>query len=307
MIRATSESRSGFSLIELITAAAVLALLAVLLVQVTHTASTSIRFSDRATDAAAQARLAFDRLAIDLSALVRGTEVDFQADNTSSTLLQFLAVVPSAGNSTDNRGASMVAYSVTPRADNSNHLCLLRADKSVSWSDRNIMGLNSSGLPIRFTDPTYPPALTVTPPDYQILAPAVFRLVIGFQLYPDNSAVKLASGETVPKAQGQIVYSPPVKTITIPNSTTTADYVDLTRVHALVIGAAAADLNTLRTLPPDQLQEIANLLTLPTADALATDAWTSVLATNTFIPPAARQGIRLFQRHYPLTRIQPKF
>jgi hypothetical protein len=147
---------------------------------------------------------------------------------------------------TNNRGLSVIAYRVVAHSDNNNLPCLVRAGKSIPWhvtssvGNTKFMGLQSNSLPVRFTD--VETATTVGFPhellpandaDYDVLAAGVIRMVIGFQLYPDNQSVKLQDGTSANPnlGQGQIVYSPPIRTVTS-SSGVSADNIDFNSISA---------------------------------------------------------------------------
>ena len=220
-----SRTSTGFTLIELLVALTVLVIMGLVFAQITSMTSKAIHLSNQSVDASAQAYLSFDRMRMDLAALVKRTDTDFIAQNPTApvgggNLLLFLSNTASSGISATatgtaaNRNISMIAYQISNDADNGGRPCLLRAGKPITWNNASFMGLGPTGLPLSFNDASFPSALlpsaTATPSDFDIMAPGVIRMVVGFQLYPDNLAVTLADGTTPTPAtaQGQVVYSP---------------------------------------------------------------------------------------------------
>lgn len=308
--------RLGFSLIEILTAVAVLSILAMIILQLTSATRRSIQLSNRPVDAAAQARLALDRLGMDLTGLVKRQDCDFIAVNVSAgsgKLLQFFSMISSTGlSSANNRKMSLLAYQIAPHADNDNMPCLVRAGMPISWSQSGFFGLKANGLPIRFTDTAIFPT-GIQPQSissYDVLAPGVIQMIVGFKLYPDNNPVTLSDGTTttvINNARGQIVYIPPVRYLTPLDGSAAIPYIDLTRVSSLIVGVAAIDLESLRLLKssPSQVIDLANAFPVPPVNSSPLQSW-SVIAKDISMMPSAlplpvRQSVRVFQRSYPIT------
>lgn len=322
--RLRSEKRGGFSLIEILVAIAVLTLLAVFLVQLTSAVQQTTRSNNRAVEAASQARLVFDRLAMDFAGLVRRSDVDFFAhDGTGTSLgydttnsLLFLSEVSSPGR---DRILSLIAYRLAPHPDNRDsagvaRLGLSRAGIPAPWtktpSTTNFMGLKADGRPVRFasSDTNFSSSLLPSPPSgsnansFDVLAPGVLQMAIGYQLRPDNQPVVLKSGASLTNAQGQVVYSPPVRGTT--GSPADRD-IDLSRVASIVVGVVAIDLDSLSLLSAAD----ANALSAQFAPSalqngqLPSEAWASTLNTLFTSGPGslpARQALRIYQRFYPV-------
>lgn len=311
---------SGFSLVEVIVAMAVLLIMGLIFAQVISVTGSAINLSTRAVDASAQAYLAFDRIRTDLAATVRRPDVDFIAQNPATpvgggNIMVLLGDVPSAvtlPSGQANRNISIVAYQVDVSADNHNLPCLLRGSKPVSWTGSNatgFMGL-SNGLPLAFGNlpGAFMPSGTNTPSDFDVLAPGVVRMVVGFQLYPDNLPVTLSDGSTPTPAtaQGQIVYLPPVISLTPAGGGAAVDYTNWQRISAIVVGVVALNTNALTTASAAQVTTIANAFGLPAAGAPPLAAWTATAnnlgATGpSSVPLPLRQSVRVYQQFFPLT------
>jgi len=305
------KSIPGFSLVELLVAVTVLALLGAVVVQMMGTTSRTVRLSNQIVDTASQARLVFDCLGTDLAALIKRPDVPFEALNATSgtaNLLRFVSNVPSASpglTSIANRNASIVTYQVAPHADNAARPCLIRAGKAIAWSNSGYFGLDpSSGLPITFSSASFPATLLPQTADFDILAPGVIRVIVGFQLYPDNQTATLQNGTNIPNARGQVVYSPPVRLAVPYGGGAPTPQIDLSRISALVVGLVVMDLDSLRLLNADQVNALAAAFPVPTQNPLPLPvaAWgpTATKPTNlpSSVPLAARQSLRVFQRFY---------
>jgi len=308
---------NAFTLVELLVSMAVLVLLAVLLLEITSAASRLIRLSNRQIDAASQVRLVFDRLGADLADLVMDDSTDFLAVNSISgttNTLQFVSAVSSAGSPTGgNRGLSVVAYRLAASADNRDKLSLLRAGKPVGWENTEFRGLGADQVPMAFTDPTFPADLIpAASSDFDVLAPAVLQIMIGFQLSPDNLPVTLQDGTSVANARGQIVYSLPIRELTPAGGGPNVTRVDLSRVAAVIVGVAAIDSESQKLLTPDEVALLSAAFSgVPAVNQLPVDKWMTdtVNLSNlpTGVPLSARQAVRLYQRAFllPKSEYQP--
>jgi prepilin-type N-terminal cleavage/methylation domain-containing protein len=296
----------GFTLLEVLIGVAILAILGLLIAQVITATTRATRMSNIGIDAAAQARLAFDRLGLDLAALVKRRDVDFVATNSLAAgppyPLMFLSEVTSPGiAATNNRGVSLVGYQIAATADSPTP-GLLRGAVPLAWSGSNsqgITGLQTNGLPITLA--SLP--ITLSAQDFDVLAPAVIRTVIGFQLYPSGENLDLANGTTV-TARGQVVYSPPVL---YDNDGNPSSQIDRNRISSLIIGLVAMDPETLtnQKLDADQVTTLADCFPTPSDGELPVGKWTSICenasALPSSIPLPARQSLRVFQRAFPIT------
>ena len=316
-----SRKNSGFTLVEILVAIAVLIIMGLIFSQVISMTGSAIHLSNRSVDASAQAYLAFDRIRTDLAAAVKRPDVDFIAQNPTTpvgggNILLFLANTPSAvtlPGGVTNRNISIVAYQIAVDADNKNLPCLIRGSKPVSWTgtttSTGFMGL-SNGLPLSFASlpAAFLPSTTNTPSDFDVLAPGVIRLVVGFQLYPDNQPVTLSDGSTPnpATAQGQVVYLPPIISLTPTGGGTAVNYTNWQRISALVVGVVALNTDALTMANAAEVSVLANTFTQPNAGALPLASWTTTANTlaasgPTSVPLPIRESVRVYQQSFPLT------
>ncbi len=298
--------RQAFSLMEIMVAMSVLVLLGYIIAQVTGATSKTTRLSNQMVDTASQARLVFGCLEADLTALVKRPDVPLQAQNAAigaTNLLCFVSGVTSA--SATPRDVSIIAYQVATCADNTGpdriaRPCLVRAANAISWTQTDYFGLDSTGLPISF-----PSTLLPQTSDFDLLAPGVIRMVIGFQLYPDNLPATLQDTTLIANARGQVVYSPPVRTVVPYGGGTSTTVIDLSRISALVVGLVVIDLNSLRLLSATQVTTLGSAFAIPANDTLPVPFWGPSAASPDSLPSSvplpARQSLRIFQRFYPIT------
>lgn len=303
--------RRGFTLVELLVAILVLVLLGYLVAQITGAAMRVTRLSNRMIDTASQARLAFGCLATDLAALVKRPDVPFAAQNAAlgaTDLLDLVAGVTSAGLDSA-RDVSIVAYQVAPCAanrgpDGQPRSCLIRAGKALGWTTTGYFGLDAAGLPTTFAG--LPASTLPQPADFDLVAPGVIRLVIGFQLYPDNGTVTLQDGTQIDHAQGQLVYSPPVRTVAAYGGAPgTVRVIDLSRIAALVAGLVVVDAVNLSPLDAGQVGALGGAFPVPANGDWPVPAWGALAASpatlSSQVPLPARQSLRVFERAFPVT------
>lgn len=309
-------ARRGFSILELVAAVAVLTLLGVMIAQVSGAIQATTKASNRIVDAAAQARLAFDRMGLDFEGLLKRWDADFiaanaanSADANSADMLQMISAVRSQDRAgLSNRGISVIGYRVAPHYSNGDKPCLLRGAKSVAWTEV-AMGLDSEGYPPKLIPsgslPMIPSVLQLAydpaaSSDYDVLAPGVIRAVVGFQLYPFDDTAKLMDGTNIAKTRGQIVYQPPMWGGSPPDN----QFVDLSGVSSIVVGLVVVDTNSLKAVDAGQIEALADEFVIPPMGTLPVSKWMSDTENLGKLPAAiplpTRQGVRVYQRAFPI-------
>ncbi|XHR26828.1 MAG: type II secretion system protein J [Chthoniobacteraceae bacterium] len=305
----------GFTLVEILSALVVLILIVGVISQVASMTIRATRMSNQALDAASQARLVFGRIGADIAGAVKRTDApwDLQNPGKEGLYLRFLSAVPSedgTAGASANRGFSLVAYQIAAHADNNGRDCLVRAGKAISRNMSGYLGLDAKGLPVRFTSAGFPAGLLPASGEYDILSPGVIRMVVGYQLYPDNLQATLQDGTVVPNARGQVVYSSPVRSVTPFGGGTVSVYPDLTRISAVVIGLVVIDADNLKLMNAAQVAALAGAFADPTGNALPVGVWNTVANNPSALPAAvpwpARQAVRVFQCAFPLTPLDFK-
>ncbi len=299
----------GFTLIELLVSMAVVALLGLLVVQVISATSSTTRISNRSVDAASQARIVFDLLGADLRAMVRRSDTDFRAVSVAGNQVDFLAGVTGPNPSADfkNRGFSRIVYRVQERPENKERLCLVRAAKALSWSDSGFFGLKPDGYPVKPGDSGYPAGLAIEDADFDMLAPGVIVMAVGFQLYPDNLPVYF-EGDTTSAvvSRGQVVYRPPMRGPAGGAAAAANTYIDPNRISSLVVGIVVLDLDSLPLLDSAMVSLLADSFTaVPPDGRLPVSKWMEDTANLSKLPESvplpARQAVRIYQRFFPIT------
>ncbi|MBN8708605.1 MAG: hypothetical protein BGO12_14865 [Verrucomicrobia bacterium 61-8] len=293
----------AFTLIEVLVGVAILAILGLVIVQIITATLSASRMSNAGIDAAAQARLAFDRLGIDLAAMVRRPDIDFQSTSSFGAAppygLLFVSGVMAAGvGGTNNRGYSLVGYQVNVTTDTPTP-CLLRGAIPIAWQGTNAVGVTgyeTNGLPVSLTSI----GVTLSLGDFDVLAPAVIRVVVGYQLYPSGNSVSLSDGTSL-QALGQVVYSPPVR---LDSEENPSSMTDLSCVSSLIVGVVAIDPDAVKRLKASEVAALAASFPVPSAGQYPVALWSPIAENASGLPAGvplfARQSVRVFQRAFPI-------
>lgn len=297
-------SSKGFSLIELLAAVSVMSILGLLVTQITLGVASGAKSSMQPVDSYAQARLVFDRLAMDLRNMPIRNDLEYQfgATPASDNVLLFFSLTgsnPDPGRpSNENRGAGIIAYRIGldyPKESESRP-ALLRGSKAVYWSGN--MSKDHMGLEQLSANAPWTPALlpvvngtgTSSYPngDYDVLAAGVFHTDLCFILREDYT--NPATGVT--SKAGALLASAPVKRLN------GIDYTDPSKIRAIVLGVAVIDLETRKLATASQLKALATEFPPMEDGRTPLETW-SVLRTLNFttnVVPPVRASIRGYQR-----------
>ena len=213
-----SSSQSGFTLLELLISMAVLALLSVLVLQLTGGATTVVASSRKRLDADNQARLIFDRMANDFARMTKRKDADCifaKLDGGGQNdAMFFFSEAPAYFNSTNSTTTkstvALVGYRINfNNASYPNTPVLERLGKGLTWDGKT--GTTTPGGTVFLTTPsgsaTPDPTSTIAgnwqnlgtlaganasayadgnDPDYTVLSDQVYRLEIAFLLTDGN-------------------------------------------------------------------------------------------------------------------------
>lgn len=265
---ASSLSRKGFTLLELLVAMAVLIMISVALLSITSSASSTISASDSQRETAAQARQALSRIGADITAQLRRNDIYYgyppAVTNTSSEL----AFYTEAASYNGNRKVSLVRYRVNPGTHG-----LERGVLGLSWADPSqfFLPAGQSGT-ISNQIPSVPDA------DFQILSPQIFRFEVCYLSVDESTGNSL------------LATTPPAK---------------IQDLRALVVGIAALDERSFKIITPAQVEGIAAKLPHPAANQDPVTCWEGQLGSPNFaagagIPQSVAGKIRFYQRYFPV-------
>ena len=207
-VRFTGPSgRRGFTLLEILAAVSVLAIILYIMVQITNQVTRVVQ-SGRRVDAETEARLVFNRMALDFSRLLKSGDVDYSAfkSATSGTLparydnaavpvnpqpgndrLAFYAETSGlfSGPGPDKSTVALVAYQIRP-GDAGNPDPTLRAPvlqrlaQGLGWEDTGAGWQSPVYLPMTLTGQW--PDLFADDDDYQSIGSQTFRVEYAYLL-----------------------------------------------------------------------------------------------------------------------------
>lgn len=300
----------GFTLIEVLVATAVLALLLVLTLQILGNTSTVSRTSDRRMDAAAQARGALARFGADFSgamlshgATALGTVADAGDPASIAFLSRARARAASSGApawQNDLRGA-MIAYRMNERS-------LERGDGRFTFSGQDPGNHVASDLSAVFTGMAGALDSGGNFLEWTPLGEGVVRFHVSYQL--DDGTVTQTPPEytmTSPQTGNPTTFlnganvSPALAIAFTPQNAPAAGPHPGRHVRALIVGVAVVDRLTLEQ-SSDHLDELDDLGTPGVAPSGDTDTplvlWQDNLDEIAF--PPLRQNLRFYQRLIPV-------
>ena len=287
------QTRTAFTLIEVLVATAVLALLVLLIANILQSGSVVISGSRKHLGADAEAREVFSQFGMDLARRPRHADLDVLLSSSNNALF-FYSEAPGFQSTSDTRQfnkLSLVGYRVNQDTQ------LERLGKGLTWD-----------TPPFLTYADQPPTTNSTPlaastifgvwgttvgsapahtdgvdASYHLFARSVFRLFYCFQK-TDGS---LALAPTFDPARGKFAET-----------------------SALILTLAVLDETSRKTL--GDISKLATALPTPTqadlsAGRLPAEVWQSAVdnsaqfASDAGIPATAAARVRIYQRSFPLT------
>jgi prepilin-type N-terminal cleavage/methylation domain-containing protein len=285
---------AGFTILELLVAVAILALMVVMFSSLLSSASSVTTLSNKHTEADAQARAVFDRMAIDFARMVKRPDVDYFLK--SSTNLQtgqdqmaFYSEVagyyPSSGSQSP---LSLVGYRINGAAG-LNQNKLQRLGYGLLWN-----GVSSTNRPAVFLPltiaATWPTAANLDADDkYELLGPQVFR----FEYYYILRGQTLPDGTVLPS----ILSDTPWDT-RMPGHVS-AD--GLRDVAAIGVAIAVIDPRSKVLVTDDQVETLAETMKDFSSDMKRGDLeaqWQTAVNAATGMPRASASSIRIYGRHF---------
>lgn len=314
----------GFTLVEILVAVAVLALMLFVAAQIINGVSVSVGQSGKRMDCDTQARLIFNKMALDIAKMVLRSDVDYSSFKQPAATLSAAyggASFPAnlqAGNdrfgfysettgyfsgATQPPGSgkapiSLVAYMIASDSDNASQV-LRRLGKGLGWEpDPADSWKGMTYLPATITG-QWPNLFALasgsnTDPDYKTVGSQVFRFEYTYLLKSTSS-------------QAARLSLTPWDTSASPAHTSIDGFKD---VAAIVVTIGVLDYRS-RVLVKDYPSLIA---ALPDARDPASDAtyhgdtaaaWNAIVnapgfATTANLPPKAASAVRIYQRYFYL-------
>ncbi len=303
----------GFTLVELLVAITVLTLIMLGVSQMMNSTVTITLGGFKHMDADTQSRLVLDRIAFDVSKMVKRTDVDYYFNNSTSApnngygsdMMLFFSEATGYypdPTTTDQSTVSLVGYRM-----NSSYQ-LERLSKGLVW---NGVAPVSQNYPMVFLPQTIIGTwgannnLTKSPggdADYQVIGDQVFCMKLSYLIQKDASTLQLTD-------------TPNTTSITAGST----GYFDPTRVQAIIVTIAVLDSNSQKLLPnaSTQLQAAATKLdgVLPTPPAttplakLPLNLWQTKLSTEMGsggylgLGKTVASQVRFYQRYCYLNQV----
>ena len=211
------QSRTAFTLVELLVAMAILVMLVLLFFQLTGAASSTITLSNKQMDADSQARMLFERMGVDFGRMVKRADLDYSTfkgvsvTNTNTLMAgndqcafysedagYYIGASPSATMGYTTRSEySLVAYNVAP--DQATNIPgLQRMSKALGWEPdaANSTWNSMAFMPATLTDANHWPNLFSDPTYFTTVGETVFRFEYTYLL--KTSAAQQARYSLVP-------------------------------------------------------------------------------------------------------------
>ena len=294
---------SAFTLLELLTAMAVLALLLIVIAKLLDSTAKVAVMGDKKVDADAQARSLLDRMAFDFSKMVKRKDVDYflkqpgntqtgngqKAVNDQIAFFCELAGYYPSGNSTMQSTVSLAGYRVGADAASPALNRMQRLGKGLLWN-----GASSTDAPLVVLPLTiggiWPAATSAsaTDPDYEMVGPHVFRFEYFY----------LLKGQTPAGAQALAPVPSDKPWDSRISGHVSAD--GLRDVAAIAVVIGVIDPKSRALISETQLADLIGNMPdysnfLAAGDLVA--KWQAAVDSSQ-IPRAAAAGIRIYQRTF---------
>jgi prepilin-type N-terminal cleavage/methylation domain-containing protein len=291
-MRATQRGTPAFTLVEMLVAMSVLALLVFLITQLINHAASISTLGNKRMNADSQARPLFERMALDIAQMVKRNDVSYYVKTagtpmTGNDLVGFYSAVQGYYPTTPSP-ISVVGYRVN--SDSSNSVasnCLERMGKGLDWNGASTTSIPVVFLPLTIygTWPSLTSSSAYDDPDpakrtYEIIGPQVFR----FEYY------------YLEKTTGSLV--------TYPAAWTSPSSVAIKDAAAIVVAIAVIDPKSKVLLSNSQIATLVESLPdyasgLGPGELVA--RWQSALDRITNMPRNAITGIRLYERCFSIS------
>jgi prepilin-type N-terminal cleavage/methylation domain-containing protein len=265
--------RGGFTLVELLVACSILALLVVLVAQMVASASSVTSSSKKRLDADDEARLVFDRLAGDIGGMVKRRDINplFLASNGNDSFY-FYSQAPAYSAvelSSSNSQLGLIGYSVSDSG-----VGLLRFSAGQSWDA------------LRFSNPSLTTITTTSSTNFHVIAPDVFRMEYALLMKPGSVN---NDGST----NGTNVFS----------QTNNAGQA-MKDVAGILVAIALLDPTSRVIVTTNSLTTLAAPAQMPdtSATGVLVDLWQTNARNSSGIPLAPRSQIRVYQRYFPINQ-----
>ena len=267
---------AAFTLTELLVTMAILASLILAIAKLVSSATDVVTLGEKHIDADSQARAVLDRMALDFSAIIKRTDIDYYfAKQTGNDQCAFYSETAGyypadATGTTPRSSVSLAGYRISNNQ-------LERLNKALVWN-----GVSSTGSPMVFLPQTltaiWPNISGGGPdPDYQVLGNQIYRLEFCFVMRDGT----LSDRPWLP-----------------PNTT----FAGLQDIRDIVVAIAVLDnksraIATDLTTAADKLEDVAGT-NIPNTPG---ELWQHKIQTGDLaLPKTAASQVRIYQRYLPV-------
>lgn len=284
----------GYSLLEMLIALVILALLVVMFAQVINTISQMITKATNHMQCDAEAQLVFDRVGDDIAQIVNRSDVDSlfigMPTNSSGTdhndeMFFYSQGAGLATNATNQSQVSLISYRINNRR-------LERLGVTKSWDDLPYLTPSNSQTGFLAGNPLQ--NLGAATNYFHTLAPSVFRMEI---------TLLMKVGTINPKGSPNGDYSINQVNSYANLTNSTNSWHGVTNVMAIVVALGMLDQTSRKIVTDQQLDSLSAILpdsSINGGTSIAT--WTGKALTTTNVSPATRSQIRIYQRSFPIKR-----
>jgi len=289
----------GFTLLELLIAMTILALLMVMISQMFDSATSVVTRENRHMDSDWQARALLDRMAVDLGCMLKRQDVDYYLKSAANPQpgndqLAFYSEVPGYYPATGSQGSvSLVGYRLNASSPQLERLSKGLVWNGVSPTDTPLVFLNGTGSTGGTLASTWPTATspTAVDADYELTGPQVFR----FEYYYTLKGRTVNTTTTLPSLLSDTPWD-----TRAPLAHTKVD--GLLDVAAVVVVIAVMDASSRQNVTDAQLTALGAEMkdfspTMKTGDLEA--QWQAAV-DDSKLPRTAASSVRIYGRCYSL-------
>lgn len=272
------ESQQGFTLVEMLIAVSILAMIVVLVTQLFNSAAVVTTSGNKRIDADAHSRPLFDRMSVDFAQMPTRPDIDYYFKNASNPQsgndqLAFFSLVPGYYPASGPQSpASVVGYRINSQNQ------MERLGKGLVWN-----GVSAANAPIVFLPVTiatvWPTATNSSPDsDYELVGPQAFRFEYSYLLrngQTSNTPWDVGAGRS--------------------------SISGLQDVAAIVAIVATIDPRSRVLLSSSQISTLSSRLQDSSDGAGPGDlaaTWRTTLNGITDMPRAAISAVRIYERHF---------
>lgn len=292
------QTYEGFTLIEILVAATILCILAVIVSNIVGNTSVITTAGHKRLGADEEARIAFDRMAADFTGIVKRKDIDpLFLQKTGNDQFYFYSQAPanwtsSLSSSVNNSQIALIGYAVGTNGG------LQRYGDAQGWDS------------LSFATPSA--SITNNTSNYTVIAPSVFRIEYALLMRPGSINNTNGLGPVTDPALGFTTNG-----LGVYFQTNNAGQA-LHDVAGIVVALAILDPTSRKIVSSAAIPTMGNN-TASFPDTIVTSVVTSIIngasgdgipvgtwRTNTYsllgVPVGARSQIRIYQRYFPLSQ-----